>query len=161
MQLRRASALTPAQVWTAAQVQACRPQTRPYPGPPQGPAQMPPPPALHMHASSVGAICSAGCLFLLVFIPRRIQTVIGLTLCKSKTLYICGRVCACVDSEGGELSQTWSIIHLLDWSIYLICGPLAPTSQRSLLCLFFGKNKIWKKRKKKENTITINYNKTF
>lgn len=98
------------------------------------------PPILTLYACIHHAyIYFSSCIFLLCrlfFFPQYIQTVID--LCKSKMSYVCG--CMFVDSEGGELSRTWSI-YLLDWSIYLVCGPLAPPSRRSLLCLFFGKNK--------------------
>lgn len=81
-----------------------------------------------------------GCFSFLVLISRYLQTVIDLILCKGKMTYVCG--CMCVLTQRGEsYAKPEASIYLLDRSVYLICGPLAPPSQRSLPCLFFGKNK--------------------
>ena len=99
----------------------------------------------------------------LVFIPRYIQTVIDLILCKSKMPYVCMWVYVRVLTQRGEnYAKPEASRYLPDRSLYLICGPLAPPSRCSLPCLFFGKNKTWKKKNQKnKNTITIKYNKTF
>lgn len=88
--------------------------------------------------------------------------------------------CVCVDPEGlqgedqAKPDTSIALIYLsmgrsLDRSSYLCGSPLflfppspasPPPPQCNLLCLFFGKNKTEKKRKN-ENAITINYNKTF